>query len=107
MTATFVEIGKWVDEIEVRLVDDLPAACGGAVAHLDDEGTRWVLLEPWSEWRYPDGDLDEWAAWSAGEVEETGWVTAPRVAEHFGVTTEEARGGFWMCAIEWWSQRCG
>ena len=100
-----VDVSSWLDDLEVRFATDLPSACGGAVTWIDDDAVRWVLLDPGERWRPPD-EVESWVSWCAGFLDAHRWLTAAKVAEHFVVPIEEARGSYWLAAIEWWTYRC-
>ena len=104
MDSRIVRIDPWIESIQPRLVNDLPPACAGACTVYEDD-VRWVLLDPHTPWRSPGGRANDWAVWCAEFVEEHGVITVRNVAEHFGVPEEEARGGFWLVALECWDRR--
>ena len=101
MAVELVDIDPWVDVMQVRLDERLPTTCGGAVGYLDDDGLRWVLLDPHLPWRRP-ADPATIVEWADGFVDEHRFITPRAIVEQLGVPLEEARGAFWLVCVEWW-----
>ena len=99
MTEQRVEIGAWASEMEVRFVEGLPHATGGAVSYYDGE-TRWVLVDPHLSWDDPP-QVNVLAEWAAELIERSQFITARMVSCVFGLSLEQARGGWWLTAREW------
>lgn len=93
-----------VRTVRVHVVEELPPACGGGVAQIDDDGIMWLLLEPPQHRAGADEGIDL-AAWvrNGYELMERGEPsTCADRARYHGVDLEVAQAAFWSFAWEWW-----
>ena len=106
MAAALADIEPWRDVMEVRVVPGLPTEAGGAVAHRTPDDRRWVLVDPDLHWRRPDVmRLHDLIYHGADLLDLDHYCSAVDITEHFAMPIEEARGVFWVAAIEWWNGR--
>lgn len=91
------------DALRVRLVDDLPAACGGGAVMLGGDGVRWLLLTPRARIREapPWVDAATWTERGRAMNARGEPATCADFAEHYGTTVDEALAVFWAAAFEW------
>ena len=92
----------------VVLVDELPPACGGAVAQRDEDDVTWLLLEAPAPPRDADEVVDMasfvevgYAVLEAGEP-----LTVTEHARRLGVDEKASLAVFWAAAREWWQRTC-
>ena len=98
-----------LDLVRVALVEELPAACGGGAAVLDDDGVVWVMmvLDTLDAAGEDSGiDLGEWVNMGYDILEQGRPVTCAGQARRFGVDLRVAQAAWWSFALEWWQLRC-
>lgn len=90
------------DELSYRLVDQLPAACGGAVALMDGDHLE-VMLEASVQLADIPECIDEgqWITRAYEAIDAHGMVSAADMARAYGVPNEVALAVWWSVTLDW------